>query len=141
MQPVEQPGMGSIVYHASSDEQQDPADARGRDAGGQAKSTAQFTDVDVAFLSWAEDLHIAVVAGDRTIPTFTRQVNSNINVALLSQIVTVLLPSWKALRPDGTCFENEGIEPDVEVGATPEQLAISDPVLEAALAWLRPNER
>ncbi|MHC4648740.1 MAG: S41 family peptidase, partial [Planctomycetota bacterium] len=29
--------------------------------------------------------------------------------------VTVWLPSWKALRPDGSCFEGEGIKPDVLV--------------------------
>lgn len=51
--------------------------------------------------------------------------------------VTVMLPSWKALRPDGTAFEGVGLEPDVEVRATKEQLAAGDPVLDAALAWLR----
>ncbi len=51
--------------------------------------------------------------------------------------VTVMLPSWKALRPDGTCFEGAGLEPDIAVRATKEQLAGGDPVLDTALAWLR----
>jgi len=51
--------------------------------------------------------------------------------------VTVWLPSWKALRPDGTCFEGEGIKPDVRVGAGRRQLSRRDPVLEAALRLLR----
>lgn len=53
----------------------------------QAETTAEFADVAATLLSWAEDLHIAVVADGRTIPTFTRQVNANVNVALLSQVV------------------------------------------------------
>ena len=53
--------------------------------------------------------------------------------------VTVFLPSWKGLRLDGTCFETEGIAPDIEIHATKEQLAVSDPVLDAALVWLRQN--
>jgi len=51
--------------------------------------------------------------------------------------VTVYLPSWKAMRPDGTCFEGEGIAPDLRVEATQSQLASRDPVLEAALKLLR----
>ncbi len=51
--------------------------------------------------------------------------------------VTVYLPSWKALRPDGTCFEREGIKPDVTVRTTESQLSESDPVLKTALRLLR----
>ena len=51
--------------------------------------------------------------------------------------VTVFLPSWKAMTPDGHEFEGEGIEPDIKVGATPSDFAKSDPVLDAALARLR----
>ena len=51
--------------------------------------------------------------------------------------VTVFLPSWKALRPDGTCFESEGIKPDIIVETTPTELLDRDPVLEAALKFLR----
>ncbi len=55
--------------------------------------------------------------------------------------VTVMIPSWKALRPDGTGLEGEGLEPDVEIHATKEQLAVGDPVLDAALVWLRQGRR
>jgi peroxiredoxin len=51
--------------------------------------------------------------------------------------VTVWLPSWRCLRLDGTCFEEQGIEPDISVIATKSQLREKDPVLEAALKYLR----
>jgi Peptidase family S41 len=47
--------------------------------------------------------------------------------------VVVTLPSWQALRADGTPLEGRGIEPDVEVPFTG---GASDPVLSAALDWL-----
>lgn len=55
----------------------------------------------------------------------------------LGNAVTVWLPSWKALRPDGTCFEGKGIEPDVFVRTAETQLSKSDRVLETALRLLR----
>ena len=55
----------------------------------------------------------------------------------LSNGVTVSLPSWKALRPDGSCFEGEGIEPDVVIETTATDFTDRDPVLDAALKWLR----
>jgi len=51
--------------------------------------------------------------------------------------VTVYLPSWKAMRPDGSCFEGQGIEPDIAVSTTRVQLSKIDPVLDKALEWLR----
>ena len=51
--------------------------------------------------------------------------------------VTVMLPSWRALRPDGSCFEGEGIAPDVVVAASVADLATDDPMLAAALRQLR----
>jgi len=45
--------------------------------------------------------------------------------------VAVYLPSWKAMRPDGTAFEGEGIAPDMEVKVQPSDLARDDPVLQA----------
>ena len=51
--------------------------------------------------------------------------------------VTVYLPSWKAMRPDGTCFEGEGIKPDINIETTQEELLSRDPILEAALNLLR----
>ncbi|MBN1796697.1 MAG: hypothetical protein JW804_08490 [Sedimentisphaerales bacterium] len=51
--------------------------------------------------------------------------------------VTVYLPSWKDMRPDGSCFEGEGIEPDIEVKTSPEDFDTKDPVIEAALKYIR----
>jgi C-terminal processing protease CtpA/Prc len=55
----------------------------------------------------------------------------------LANGVMVKLPSWKALRPDGTCFEKEGISPDILVPAPPAAFANGDPVLVAALRALK----
>jgi hypothetical protein len=51
--------------------------------------------------------------------------------------VTVYLPSWQDLMPDGKLLEGVGVEPDVAVPARPSDLARSDLVLEAALRVLR----
>ena len=51
--------------------------------------------------------------------------------------VTVYLPSWKALLPDGTCFESKGIRPDIQVKVRPDQITTKDPVIEAALKELK----
>jgi hypothetical protein len=51
--------------------------------------------------------------------------------------VTVWLPSWKPMQADGTGFETRGIMPDKRITVTRDQLGRSDPVLEAALAYLR----
>ncbi|MBN1392662.1 MAG: Ig-like domain-containing protein [Sedimentisphaerales bacterium] len=51
--------------------------------------------------------------------------------------VTVYLPSWKDLRPDGTCFEGEGIAPDILIKMTEQELRSRDAVIETALKWLR----
>ncbi len=51
--------------------------------------------------------------------------------------VTVKLPSWKTMWPDGRTWEGEGIPPDVTVVAKPEDFKNGDPVVEAALKYLR----
>ncbi|MDH3590938.1 MAG: S41 family peptidase [Planctomycetota bacterium] len=52
--------------------------------------------------------------------------------------VTLYLPSWQALRPDGTCFEREGVKPHIRVNALNADLdAGRDPVLERAIALLK----
>ena len=51
--------------------------------------------------------------------------------------VTVYLPSWKDLRPDGTCLEGQGITPDIPITVTSVALESTDPVLQAALTLLR----
>jgi hypothetical protein len=51
--------------------------------------------------------------------------------------VTLVIPSWQDLRPDGTCFEGKGLDPDVLVPATSTDLESHDPILEKALELLR----
>lgn len=52
--------------------------------------------------------------------------------------VTVFLPSWKAMLPDGTVFEGVGIAPDIEVPASNNDFTQGkDPVIDAAVTWLR----
>ncbi len=51
--------------------------------------------------------------------------------------VAVTLPSWRDMLPDGTMLEGKGIQPDESVKATPADFARGDPVLDAALKWLR----
>lgn len=52
----------------------------------------------------------------------------------LGQGVRVYLPSWKDLLPDGSALEGVGISPDHPVDWRPGD---TDPVLDAALRWLR----
>ncbi|MBX3358986.1 MAG: hypothetical protein KF745_11235 [Phycisphaeraceae bacterium] len=51
--------------------------------------------------------------------------------------VTVNVPTWQDFQPDGTLVEGVGITPDQAVPTTPEALAESDPIVEAAAKWLR----
>ncbi|MCR9244937.1 MAG: S41 family peptidase [bacterium] len=51
--------------------------------------------------------------------------------------LTVLLPSWQALRADGTPFEGEGIQPTAPIEIPEHMLGVGDPVLEEALTLLR----
>jgi C-terminal processing protease CtpA/Prc len=51
--------------------------------------------------------------------------------------VVVFLPSWQDMLLDGTCFEGKGIEPDIAVKAEPGEFFRGDPVLDAALKYLR----
>lgn len=53
----------------------------------------------------------------------------------LSNGVTVFLPSWVALTPDGDPFEGKGLSPDVRV-AFPGESADEDPLINAALEFL-----
>jgi hypothetical protein len=55
----------------------------------------------------------------------------------LANGVTVSLPSWKDLLPDGSLLEGVGIKPDIEVKAQQPDFAQRDPVLEAGLKALR----
>jgi hypothetical protein len=51
--------------------------------------------------------------------------------------VTVYLPSWQALDAQGEPFEGKGIQPDIEVKTERKDFAERDPVLDAALEYLR----
>lgn len=57
----------------------------------------------------------------------------------LANKVTVSLPSWVALTPDGEPFEGKGISPDVHV-EFPDG-SEDDPLINAALELLKGNER
>jgi hypothetical protein len=51
--------------------------------------------------------------------------------------VTIFLPSWKDLDPDGKDLEGIGVAPDIEVKTTVNDFTQIDPVLKAALENLR----
>jgi hypothetical protein len=51
--------------------------------------------------------------------------------------VTVLLPSWQDMLPDGALLEGRGIEPDVRVETDPGDFTQRDPVIDAALRELK----
>jgi hypothetical protein len=55
--------------------------------------------------------------------------------------VTVYLPSWEDQLPDGTLLEGKGVRPDMIIKATPRDLGKADPVLDAALKYLRGTTR
>ncbi len=55
----------------------------------------------------------------------------------LSNGVTIFVPSWQDLLPDGTVLEGRGIEPDVKVTAAHAAFATGDPVIQRAVTILR----
>ncbi len=58
----------------------------------------------------------------------------------LANGVTVFLPSWVALTPDGEPFEGKGISPDVHV-EFPDEPGDHDPLINAALELLKGGEK
>jgi thiol-disulfide isomerase/thioredoxin len=54
--------------------------------------------------------------------------------------VTVWLPSWKDLFPDGSCLEGVGIRPDIPVKANENELRQRDAVLEKALKYMQSSK-
>ena len=74
----------------------------------------------------------AIIVGQRTAGS-----SGNPKPYDLGNGVTVLLPSWQVLRPDGTCWEGEGIAPDVFVPCTSRDFRDRDPPLDKALELLR----
>ncbi len=85
-----------------------------------------------AFLLMMKQAPQAVLVGDRSYGS-----SGNPQQHALVPGLVVHLPSWQALRPDGTCFEGEGIEPHIPVSAKPEDFVEGDPVLAEALVRLR----
>ncbi len=67
----------------------------------------------------------------------TRGSSGNPKPTELANGVTVYLPSWRDKYSDGTLLEGNGIQPDVVIKADAKELSLKDPVLEAALEWLR----
>lgn len=51
--------------------------------------------------------------------------------------VFVFVPSWKDMLPDGTLLEGKGIEPDIAVKPKKGDFKEADPILDAALTYLR----
>lgn len=51
--------------------------------------------------------------------------------------VTLLVPSWIDLLPDNSELEGRGISPDEIIKTAPAALESADPVLDAALKWLK----
>ena len=51
--------------------------------------------------------------------------------------LSVAVPSWQDLFPDGTLLEGRGIDPDIAIPPGVDDFVASDPTLDAALAYLR----
>ncbi len=85
-----------------------------------------------AFLLMMKQADKCILVGDVTYGS-----SGNPQPVDLATDLQVFLPSWRALRADGSCFEGEGITPDVLVRTTAADLAERDPVLHKALDTLR----
>lgn len=85
-----------------------------------------------AFLLMMKQVPGCVLIGDKSYGS-----SGNPKPHDLGNGVTVYLPSWKALRADGTCFEGKGIKPDYLVKSTSKDLSRNDRVIEKALLYIR----
>lgn len=63
--------------------------------------------------------------------------SGNPRAVYLPNGVKVFIPSWKALRPDGSCFEGEGIAPDVLVPSAGGDQLGDDRVLAKAIVLIQ----
>ncbi len=77
------------------------------------------------------------VPGCQLIGERTLGASGNPQPVALSNGVTVWLPSWQALFPDGTLLEARGIEPDIHVHSKGVDWTKSDPVIEKARELLK----
>ena len=85
-----------------------------------------------AFLKMVKQIPAAVIVG-----ATSQGSSGNPKPHDLRNGVTVFLPSWKDMTPEGREFEGVGIAPDIEVKASAADFKTGDPVLETALAHLR----
>jgi C-terminal processing protease CtpA/Prc len=86
-----------------------------------------------AFLLMMKQAPNVTLIGDRSYGA-----SGNPQPHVLANGVTVYLPSWQAMLPDGTPLERKGIAPTIEVKTTLKDFARRDPVLEKAIEVLRP---
>jgi len=107
-----------------------------------ASGPGEFAAKTAALLANAKDAHISVEAegwGRRS--TFRVDTTPNCNNTLLDRVVPNLRRHNAMVAtgrfPDGTCFEGQGIDPDVRVVARPADFQKRDPVIDAALCVLR----
>ena len=85
-----------------------------------------------AFVLMMKQAHDCVVVGQTTYGS-----SGNPKEFDLGNGVKVFVPSWQAMRPDGSVFEGEGIDPDEFVPCNSGDLDSRDPILEKALELLR----
>ncbi len=85
-----------------------------------------------AFLLMMRQGHDVTLIGS---PSFGS--SGNPKPAYLPNGVIAHIPSWRAMRPDGTTFEGKGIAPDLDVPSIGVDFSKHDPVLATALKALR----
>ena len=90
-------------------------------------------------MSSAESFVLMMKQGEKVtlIGQATYGSSGNPKVHKLENNVEIFIPSWKDMLPDGTCFEGQGIKPDIEVKAKAADFKKGDPVIEQALTHLR----
>lgn len=86
-----------------------------------------------AFLLMMKQAPRAVLVGARSYGA-----SGNAQPLELGNGVTVYLPIWRTLLPDGSPLEGHGVEPDLRVAAGAAEFLTTDPVLEKALQLLAP---
>lgn len=85
-----------------------------------------------AFVLMMKQAVDATVVGQKT-----RGASGNGESHDLGNGVQLTLPRWQALRPDGSCYEGEGLVPDVFVSCTSRDFETRDPTFDKALELLR----
>ena len=88
-----------------------------------------------AFLLMMKQAPDARLVGERSYGS-----SGNPEAVFLPNGIKVMVPSWKALAPDGTCLEGKGIAPDIVVPSVGVDFNADDPVLRRALDLLRSSK-